>query len=115
MENRIAIIKEGKVDGIIIASDDYANALEEQTVNVTELSVKNGDLFDGLNFSSPAKSTEEIEEENRVWRNKELQTTDRIAQTPDYPNRDAWITYREQLRDWPSTTNFPNTKPTKPE
>ena len=49
------------------------------------------------------------------WRNLELGKTDNIAQTPDYPNRDAWITYREQLRDWPSTADFPETKPTKPE
>jgi hypothetical protein len=32
----------------------------------------------------------------------------------DYPNRDAWITYRQELRDWTDTDNFPNTKPTKP-
>jgi len=115
MENHIAIIKNGKVDKIIVASDDYANTLAEQTVNVTGLGIKNGDLFDGLNFTPKIKSIEEIESENRIWRNNELVSTDNIAQTPDYPNRDAWLTYRQELRDWPSTADFPNTKPTKPE
>ena len=115
MENHIAIIKNGKIDQIIVASDDYANNLEEQTVNVTGLNVKNGDLFDGLNFTPKIKSTEEIENENRRWRNNELVSTDFIAQTPDYPNRNAWLTYRQELRDWPSTADFPETKPTKPE
>ena len=49
------------------------------------------------------------------WRNSQLNRTDFIAQTPDYPNRDAWLTYRQELRDWPSTADFPETKPTKPE
>jgi len=115
MENHIAIIKNGKVEKIIVASDDYANTLAEQAVNVTGLGVKNGDLFDGLNFTSKIKSIEEIESENRIWRNNELVSADFIAQTPDYPNRDAWITYRQELRDWPSTADFPETKPTKPE
>ena len=48
----------------------------------------------------------------REWRDKELQQTDWIAQTPDHPQRDAYLTYRTKLRDWPSTGDFPATKPT---
>jgi len=51
-------------------------------------------------------------EASREWRDRELQITDFIAQTPDYPNRDAYLTYRTKLRDWPSTGDFPATKPT---
>ena len=53
-----------------------------------------------------------IKQEARQWRDAELEATDFIVPLTDYPNRDTWITYRQELRDWPSTENFPNTKPT---
>jgi len=31
--------------------------------------------------------------------------------TPDWPNRDNILTYRQALRDWPSTSDFPNIRP----
>ena len=74
-----------------------------------------GDLWnedDG--WSHPVKTTEELEAEARVWRDFELRSTDNVAQTPDYPNRDAILVYRQELRDWPSTDAFPDTKPVKP-
>lgn len=45
------------------------------------------------------------------WRNQELSRTDKIAQTPDWPNREAILEYRQKLRDWPSTEDFPKTRP----
>jgi len=83
-------------------------ALEEEGFGI-------GDLWnedDG--WSHPVKTTEEIEAEAREWRDLELQATDFIVPTTDYPNRDAWMTYRTSLRDWPSTSDFPSTKPTAP-
>ena len=74
-----------------------------------------GDLWnedDG--WSHPVKTTEELEAGAREWRDLELQATDFIVPTTDYPNRDAWMTYRTTLRDWPSTSDFPSTKPTAP-
>ena len=56
----------------------------------------------------------EEEKQARDWRDMELKNTDFIVPTTDYPNHAAWLTYREQLRDWPSTDDFPETKPTKP-
>ena len=50
----------------------------------------------------------------RKWRDYELSSTDNVAQTPDYPNHAQWLTYRQELRDWPSTDAFPDTKPVKP-
>ena len=35
MENLIAIIKNNKVYNIIVASDDFAKNMQDQTVNVT--------------------------------------------------------------------------------
>jgi len=46
------------------------------------------------------------------WRNAELLATDTAAQTPDWPNRDNILLYRTALRDWPSTSDFPDTLPT---
>ena len=59
-------------------------------------------------------STVEIPAEDtaREWRNLELMKTDHIAQIPDWPNRDKYLAYRTKLRDWPSTSDFPDTKPT---
>jgi hypothetical protein len=74
-----------------------------------------GDLWneeDG--WSHPVKTTEELEAEAREWRNGELKATDFIVPTTDYPNRDAWLTYRQELRDWTDTSDFPETKPSKP-
>jgi|TARA_B100001094_G_C18186336_1_gene804018 hypothetical protein len=74
-----------------------------------------GDLYDEDNgWSHPVKTSEELEAEGREWRDGELQSTDNVAQTPDYPNRDALLIYRQELRDWPSTDAFPDTKPIKP-
>ena len=63
----------------------------------------------------PVLSTEDqknIDEINaRIWRDEELAATDNISQTPDFPNRDKYLTYRQALRDWPSTADFPAKKP----
>lgn len=51
------------------------------------------------------------EEEARQWRDAELSFTDQAAQTPDWPNRENILTYRQTLRDWPATDDFPDTRP----
>lgn len=74
-----------------------------------------GDLYDENNgWSHPVKTTEEIEAEAREWRDAELMGTDFIVPTTDYPNHSDLLTYRQELRDWPSTDTFPETKPSKP-
>ena len=45
------------------------------------------------------------------WRNEELQRTDIAATVSDYPNAEAILVYRQALRDWPSTPEFPETRP----
>jgi hypothetical protein len=67
-------------------------------------------------WTSPNPAPEEppeptAEETARQWRDSELSATDRASQTPDWPNRDNILTYRQALRDWPSTDSFPNTRP----
>ena len=51
------------------------------------------------------------EQEARRWRGQELIATDTASQTPDWPNRDNIILYRAALRGWPSTSDFPATRP----
>ena len=48
----------------------------------------------------------------REWRDNELAATDWIMPVTDHPDRAAYVTYREELRQWPSTSSFPDTKPT---
>ena len=51
------------------------------------------------------------EQKARTWRDNELARTDIAATVSDYPNADAYIVYRQSLRAWPSTSDFPNTRP----
>ena len=51
------------------------------------------------------------EQKSRTWRNAELARTDIAATVSDYPNAAAVLAYRTALRDWPSTEDFPATRP----
>ena len=51
------------------------------------------------------------EEEGRQWRNEELLASDWIVNVSDHPQHSAYIAYRTVLRNWPSTEDFPATKP----
>lgn len=110
---RYGIIENNKVKDIIIADSDFAKSYEQELVLLEDDLIKIGyNYVDGVfSYTEPTTTDQEF----ILWRNNELTLTDHIAQTPDYPNRDAWITYRQELRDWPSTADFPETKPTKPE
>ena len=52
------------------------------------------------------------EKRARAWRDEELVKNDWIISITDHPQHDAYKTYRTKLRDWPSTEDFPATKPT---
>tara|TARA_X000001036_G_scaffold437921_1_gene484437 strand:+ start:1644 stop:1844 length:201 start_codon:yes stop_codon:yes gene_type:complete len=52
------------------------------------------------------------EKRARAWRDDELQNTDWLMAVSDHPQLAAYKTYRTKLRDWPSTADFPGTKPT---
>lgn len=60
----------------------------------------------------PAPVEPTAEEAARQWRDGELARTDIAATVSDYPNAEAVLTYRQALRDWPATDNFPETRPT---
>lgn len=57
-------------------------------------------LNSGLSFEHPI-----------TWRNKELERTDSLALLPDHPQATQILAYRQALRDWPSTEDYPDTRP----
>mgnify|MGYP001589422697 CR=1 FL=1 len=48
----------------------------------------------------------------RQWRDEELSLTDKLVSVIDHPQHTKIIAYRQELRDWPSTESFPDTRPT---
>lgn len=64
-------------------------------------------------YVAPTPAEPTAEQAARMWRDMELQLTDKAAQTPDWPNRNNILSWRQELRDWPSTSDFPNKRPTK--
>jgi len=57
-------------------------------------------------------TAEDIAADARAWRDSELSSTDWIVPLSDHPQRAAYLNLRTALRDWPSTSDFPATKPT---
>ena len=60
----------------------------------------------------PEPSEEDIAYEARGWRDGELKATDWIVPVTDHPHHASHMTYRQALRDWPASEDFPNNKPT---
>jgi len=64
---------------------------------------------------TPIPTSEEIAEDKnmqaRIWRDSELYRTDLLSLLPDHPKKTELAAYRVKLRDWPSTSDFPDTQP----
>ena len=67
---------------------------------------------DGPPAMSDSEKKQFDEMSARSWRDQELRKSDWIVPTSDHPQHAAYITYRKALRDWPSTSDFPDKKPT---
>jgi hypothetical protein len=46
------------------------------------------------------------------WRNAELRLTDHYVPITDHPDHAKILEFRQKLRDWPTTVDFPDTRPT---
>ena len=57
------------------------------------------------------ENAEAITRRERNWRNKELEVTDWIVPVTDHPRHADYMAYRQALRDWPNTEDFPATRP----
>ena len=96
---KIKITKDGTTN-IIIGSLDFAKT-----------------AFPGATYEdiSEVVSDDDInkryEADCREWRNTELMRTDTLSLLADFPKKTELAAYRTKLRDWPSTSDFPNTRP----
>ena len=68
--------------------------------------------FDHYELWVEPTPVEPTAEEARQWRDMELVGCDYIVPLTDHPQHAAYMTYRAALRDWPATSDFPDTKPT---
>ena len=89
-------------------ADGSTNNIRALKSQVEELT-KDGGSYEKIVVT---KTDGQIRGDARSWRDMELLATDYIVPLTDHPQRDAYMTYRQKLRDWPSTSDFPNTKPT---
>tara|TARA_B100001996_G_scaffold379613_1_gene365641 strand:- start:1049 stop:1360 length:312 start_codon:yes stop_codon:yes gene_type:complete len=72
-----------------------------------------GYSHEDISVEPSAEETKAIwEAEAREWRNSELNRTDTLSLLTDFPKKTELAAYRTKLRDWPSTSDFPDTKPT---
>jgi len=95
--SRYEILESGVVVNTIIASTEFVES------NYSEYRL--------LAKRAGAEPEETPESVARVWRDEELVKTDALAVLPDHPNAANLLTYRAALRNWPSTSDFPATKP----
>lgn len=67
-------------------------------------------------YTEPYELTQEdIADNERRWRDGELKSTDWIVSVTDHPQHREYLTYRQELRDYPEQVDFPNgDKPVKP-
>lgn len=113
MENKVAIIENNIVTNIIIADQEFVDNYNGTAIILNDTPASIGWEYN-TSTSTFTKSQNEIIEDARIWRDAEIKATDFIVPLTDFPNHTAWITYRQTLRDWTTTEDFPNTKPTAP-
>ena len=98
-------------DAICTSITSYEQAIE---VNSLMIKLENidqsllGKKWNGSAWEEVPITTEEA----REWRDLELLRTDSLMLLDDYPQKDGLRVYRQALRDWPSTDDFPDTRPT---
>ena len=90
----IKIVKDG-VENQIIGDLDWAKSVyPDHTCEVVD---------------EPTSEDQTTEQQAREWRNSELVRTDSLFGLTDHPDHSKIVDYRKALRDWPSTSDFPDT------
>lgn len=87
---------EGNVINTVVANEDFVAANYENY----------------RPFVPPQEAPIPKEDTERAWRDSELFRTDSLVLLPDYPYKEQLTVYRQALRDWPATSDFPDTRPT---
>jgi len=99
MSNKFKISYADGTENTIVADEDFVKKI-----------ISDGDSYEAIVGAEPTNA--EIEMNARQWRNKQLSATDKYVSVTDHPDHTAIIQYRSDLRNWPSTESFPETKPT---
>jgi len=86
------------------------NPLNGDKIKTTNIDT--GLVFIASYHSAYVETQEDMNFFAKLWRNEELSKTDHIVPLTDHPDHTATLAYRVALRDWPSTSDFPDTKPT---
>ena len=85
---------------------------EKLSNGLTRTFLPDGAYFDQEIMPDHVATADEIASDERDWRNQELISSDWIIPLTDHPQHAAYVAYRKKLRDWPSTADFPKTRPT---
>ena len=95
----IKVTKDGVSNNIVGTLEFAKKAFPDSTCEVVPDSI------------SAEQIKERLEIQERGWRNEELERTDTLSLLTDFPKKTELAAYRTKLRDWPSTSDFPNTRP----
>ena len=79
---------------------------------IKRTNTKTGLVFITSHHDPYIETQEDINHLAKLWRNQELNKTDHIVPLTDHPDHAATLAYRVALRDWPTASDFPDTKPT---
>lgn len=109
MSNVITLNDQGVCVGVKQVKDGYilqGNEIFSESYDVSII----GKTYDsGSETFSYTQS--QIEADAIRWRDGELIRTDTLMLLSDYPFKEQMTAYRQALRDWPATAEFPDTKP----
>lgn len=83
-----------------------------EIVETQDLTTQEWESKEGVWVLNTSPIMGRIEQEGRKWRDKKLSDTDYIVSVTDHPQHSDYMAYRVALRNWPSTSDFPDTKPT---
>ena len=62
-------------------------------------------------FVPPQEPPRPVEEVEKEWRDSELKRTDWVVPVTDHSQHADYLIYRQTLRDWTATPDFPDTRP----
>ena len=85
---------------------------QPQTGDKSRKVFANGSYEESFYVDLSKKAIGVVELNGREWRDAELKQTDWIVPVTDHPQHAAYLAYRQALRDWPATPDFPDTRPT---
>jgi len=96
-------------DNIVIGS--FESDIQQEHATEVFTDVVSEELC-GLIFVDSNTLKEDITTAGLIWRDSELIRTDSLMLLSDYPYKDELTIYRQALRDWSATEDFPDTRPT---